>query len=98
MPAKETTFLTPARLLGVSGFIIVSLIAVLGNFNNTRINALEEWRKATDASRLSRTTEFRTDIALTKERVTVMSEKVSELKAEIQRLRDDLADQKKRVR
>lgn len=89
MPQEDKGMLTPGRLLGVSGFIIVTLIGVLWTINSNRLNALEEWRKQTDASRAERIVSIRTEIALTKERLQNLTEKVNDLRDEIHHLRED---------
>jgi uncharacterized protein YlxW (UPF0749 family) len=95
MPPEDQPFLTPSKLLGIMGIIVFSLIGVLWTINNNRINNLEEWRKQTDASRATRVVEVRTEIALAKERLQTLADKVTELKTEIQHLRDDLDEHRK---
>ena len=95
MAPKETPFLTPNRIMGVLGVVVFSLIGVIWTYNNNRLTAVEEWRKTTDANRAQRSIEIRTEIALTKERLLILTDKVNELKTQVQALQTELEKKKK---
>jgi hypothetical protein len=78
-----TEYLTQNKLLTISGIIICTLIGVVWSINNTRLQALEEWRKRQDAYRNAHVD---TEIAITKEKVQMLVDKVSKMEMELDRL------------